>query len=64
MFVVSDHGMAPFHTTVTLREVLKAGGMTDAELAHVRFHTSGPAVNLYVNLSGRQQGGSGERHRL
>ena len=58
VFVVSDHGMAPFHTTVTLRAVLKAGGMTDAELAHVRYHTSGPALNLYVNLSGRQHGGT------
>lgn len=58
VFVVSDHGMAPFHTAVTLREVLKAGGMTDAELAGVRFYTSGPAVNLYIDLSGRQQGGS------
>src|SRR5262245_48372795 len=24
VLVVSDHGMAPFHTTVTLRELLKA----------------------------------------
>ena len=58
VLVVSDHGMAPFHTTVTLRTVLKAGGMTDAQLAHVRYHTSGPALNLYVNLTGRQQGGT------
>ena len=56
--MVSDHGMAPFHTAVVLREVLKAGGMTDAELANLRFYTSGPAVNLYVNLSGREQGGT------
>ena len=58
ILVVSDHGMAPFHTAVVLNEVLKAGGMTDAELANLRFYTSGPAVNLYVNLTGREQGGT------
>ena len=58
IFVVSDHGMAPFHTAVVLREVLKAGGMTNAEFANLRFYTSGAAVNLYVNLSGREQGGA------
>jgi hypothetical protein len=58
VFVVSDHGMAPFHTTVALRELLKSGGMSDADLAGVRFYTSGPAVNLYVNLAGREPGGT------
>jgi len=66
MFVVSDHGMAPFHTAVTLREVLRAGGMSDAELANLRLVTSGPAVNLYVNLAGREPGGtvSGSQYEI
>jgi predicted AlkP superfamily pyrophosphatase or phosphodiesterase len=58
VIVVSDHGMAPFHTAVNLRNVLLEGGMTTNDLSAIRFPTSGPSVNLYVNLSGREPGGT------
>ncbi len=59
IFVVSDHGMAPFHTAVSLSNLLLAGGLTPAELAatSVRLQTSGPSTNVYVNLVGREAGG-------
>jgi predicted AlkP superfamily pyrophosphatase or phosphodiesterase len=58
IIVVSDHGMAPFHSAVVLRELLLAGGVTAAELGNLRFYTSGPAVNVYINLAGRERGGT------
>ena len=52
VFVVSDHGMAPFHTTaVNLRNLLIAGGF---EVNQLGLSTSGAAANIYVNLQGRQ----------
>jgi hypothetical protein len=56
VFAVSDHGMAPFHTAVNLRNLLIAGGFDVSQLA---LRTSGPAANIYVNLQGRESGAAG-----
>lgn len=58
ILVVSDHGMAPFHTAVNLRNVLLEGGMTTTQLGQLRLQTSGPSTNIYVNLAGRESGGT------
>jgi predicted AlkP superfamily pyrophosphatase or phosphodiesterase len=55
VFVVSDHGMAPFHTAVNLRNLLVNAGI-DPNLIGIR--TTGPAAHVYVNLQGREAGGS------
>jgi predicted AlkP superfamily pyrophosphatase or phosphodiesterase len=59
VFVVSDHGFETFHSAVSLANFITGYG--DAELrdtTKVRFVTSGPAVNAYVNLVGRNNGGT------
>jgi predicted AlkP superfamily pyrophosphatase or phosphodiesterase len=56
VFVVSDHGMAPFHTAVNLRNLLIAGGFDVSQLG---IRTSGPAANIYVHLQGREAGAAG-----
>ena len=58
IFVVSDHGMAPFHSTVNARNILSNAGFTAAELSQLSIITSGSAVNIYVNLQGRGSGGT------
>ncbi|PYN85936.1 MAG: phosphodiesterase [Candidatus Rokuibacteriota bacterium] len=55
VFVVSDHGMAPFHTAVSLRNLLANAGV-NVNLLGIR--TTGPAANIYVNLQGREAGGT------
>ena len=55
IFVVSDHGMAPFHTAVNMANILRNAGVDTSQLA---IRTSGPAVNIYVNLQGRESGGT------
>lgn len=55
VFVVSDHGMAPFHTAVSLSRLLSAGGVDTTGLA---LRTTGPATHVYVNLAGREAGGT------
>jgi len=55
VFVVSDHGMAPFHTAVSLTNVLRNAGIDTSQLG---IRTSGPAANIYVNLQGREAGGT------
>jgi type I phosphodiesterase/nucleotide pyrophosphatase len=55
IFVVSDHGMAPFHTAVSMTNILRNAGIDTSQLA---IRTSGPAVNIYVNLQGRESGGT------
>jgi len=55
VFVVSDHGMAPFHTAVSLRNLLANAGV-NVNLLGIR--TTGPAANVYVNLQGREAGGT------
>jgi hypothetical protein len=55
VFVVSDHGMAPFHTAVGMTNILKNAGIDTSQLA---IRTSGPAANIYVNMQGRESGGT------
>ncbi|MCP3407745.1 alkaline phosphatase family protein [Bradyrhizobium sp. CCGB01] len=55
VIVVSDHGFAPFHTSVSMTNVLKNAGIDTGKLA---IRTSGPAVNIYVNLQNRESGGT------
>lgn len=55
VFVVSDHGMAPFHTAVGLTNLLKNAGVDTSQLA---IRTSGSAANIYVNLMGRELNGT------
>src|SRR5262249_41297444 len=55
VIVVSDHGFAPFHTTVNLTELLRRAGV---DTTKVIVRTSGPAANVYVNLAGREAGGT------
>jgi hypothetical protein len=55
ILVVSDHGFDPFHTAVNANAFLTANGF---DTAKVRAVASGPAVNFYINLQGREPGGS------
>ena len=58
IFVVSDHGFDPFHTAVNGTAFLTANGF---DITKVRAVTSGPAVNFYINLQGREPGGTVSR---
>lgn len=53
--VVSDHGMAPFHTAVSLRNLLANAGI---DTSRIGIRTTGPAAHVYVNLQGREAGGT------
>jgi predicted AlkP superfamily pyrophosphatase or phosphodiesterase len=53
VLVVSDHGMAPFHTAVSLTNLLRNAGV-DMANSKVGIRTTGPAGNIYVNLQGRE----------
>ena len=55
VIVVSDHGFAPFHTSVSMTNILRNAGVDTSKVA---IRTSGPAVNIYVNELGREQGGT------
>ena len=55
VIVVSDHGMAPFHTAVRLDTLLAKAGI-DTGLLNIR--TTGPVTNIYINLEGREAGGT------
>lgn len=55
ILVVSDHGFAPFHTAVAINNVLTNAGFDPAQ---VRAVSSGPAVNIYINLEGREADGT------
>jgi len=55
VIVVSDHGFAPFHSSVSMTNILKNAGIDTTKLA---IRTSGPAVNIYVNLQQRESGGT------
>ena len=55
VIVVSDHGMAPFHTAVSLRNLLVNAGI---DVSRLGLRTTGPAANIYVNLQGRESGGT------
>jgi predicted AlkP superfamily pyrophosphatase or phosphodiesterase len=55
VFLVSDHGFAPFHTAVSMNNLLAANGI---DTTKVRAVTSGPAVNIYIALQGREPNGT------
>lgn len=55
VIVVSDHGFAPFHTSVSMANILKNAGIDTTKVA---IRTSGPAANIYINLQQREQGGT------
>ena len=55
VIVVSDHGFAPFHTSVSMTNILRNAGIDTTKVA---IRTSGPAVNVYVNLQNRELGGT------
>lgn len=55
IIVVSDHGFAPFHTAVNINNFLSSRGFDNTK---VRAVTSGPAVNIYINLQGREPNGT------
>jgi len=55
VFVVSDHGFAPFHSSVSMTNILRNAGIDTSKVA---IRTSGPAANIYVNLTGRESGGT------
>ena len=55
VIVVSDHGFAPFHTSVSMTNILRNAGIDTTKVA---IRTSGPAVNIYVNLQNRELGGT------
>jgi len=52
---VSDHGFDPFQTAVNANAFLTANGF---DTTKVRAVASGPAVNFYINLAGREPGGT------
>ena len=59
IIVVSDHGFAPFFTTVNISNLLKNSGIPDlADTTKVRAVNSGPSVNIYINLQGREPNGT------
>jgi Type I phosphodiesterase / nucleotide pyrophosphatase len=55
IIVVSDHGFAPFHTVVNVNAFLTANNF---DTTRVRAVSSGPAVNFYINLQGRESNGT------
>lgn len=57
VLVVSDHGMAAFHTAVSLANLLRAAGV-DIGNNRVAIRTTGPAANIYINLQGREPAGT------
>ncbi|MGH9893805.1 MAG: alkaline phosphatase family protein [bacterium] len=54
IIVVSDHGFAPFHTAVNINNLFASHGLDPTK---VRAVTSGPTVNVYINLQGREPDG-------
>ena len=67
VFVVSDHGMAPIHAEVYVNTILEQAGLlcygqgasypVDTSASRAVAFTSGGAVNVYINLKGREQPG-------
>lgn len=54
IIIVSDHGFAPFHTAVDINTFFRNN---DFDANKVRAVSSGPAVNVYINLQGREPNG-------
>ena len=57
VIITSDHGFSPFHTVVSMNNLLRNAGFDSTK---VRAITSGPAVNVYINLKGREPDGKVE----
>ncbi|NCR12748.1 MAG: hypothetical protein GPJ24_07650 [Microcystis aeruginosa SX13-11] len=60
IIITSDHGFAPFHTSVSLPNILSNGGpgvLNNLNL--VRPVTGSSTVNIYINLQGREPGNNG-----
>lgn len=55
VLLVSDHGFDIFHTAVNMSGFLTAQGFSNTQ---VRAYTSGPAAHIYINLQGRESGGT------
>jgi predicted AlkP superfamily pyrophosphatase or phosphodiesterase len=55
VIVVSDHGMAPFHSAVSLTALLEAAGI---DMRQINVRTSGAVANVYVGLNGRESDGA------
>ncbi len=55
IIVTSDHGFAPFHTAVSLNNLLANAGFDSTK---VRAVTSGPSTNIYINVKGREPNGT------
>jgi len=55
VIVVSDHGMAPFHSAANLRNLLANAGI---DLSQFALRTTGPVAHVYVNLQDREPGGT------
>jgi len=55
ILVTSDHGFDTFHTYVGINNFLASRGFNTSQ---VRAYTSGPAVNFYINLQGRELNGT------
>ncbi len=55
IIVTSDHGFETFHTAVNVSNLLSTSGI---DLNKVRVVSTGPAVNVYIRLSGRGTGGT------
>ncbi|MGB8168741.1 MAG: alkaline phosphatase family protein [Chthoniobacteraceae bacterium] len=53
VLVVSDHGFDTFHTAVNLTNLLSSAGV---DINKLRVVTTGPAVNIYIRLTGRTPG--------
>lgn len=58
ILVVSDHGFDIFHTAVDVNALLAANGIDSTK---VRAVVSGPVVNVYINLEGREPDGTVSR---
>ncbi|NJR76084.1 MAG: phosphodiesterase [Scytonema sp. CRU_2_7] len=58
IIVVSDHGMDPFHTAVSINNFLANQGFDSNK---VRAVSSGTAVNIYINLKEREPNGTVSR---
>lgn len=55
VIVVSDHGMAPFHSAVALAALLERAGI---DMRQVNVRVSGAVANVYVGLKGRESDGA------
>ncbi len=55
IIITSDHGFAPFHTAVSINNILTNAGFDPNQ---VRAVSSGPAVNIYINVAGREPNGT------